>query len=206
MYLASWSLSDDPDFWHRDNPSISECKVTYSALYWPVTTSSTKLPPRGQLATMTNSTQLGLHVDEILDNNPRSQSQKTEILDKNPRSQSQKSVDSYAQGTWLTPILHVAPLTKNYSTHLLILQAMQATQLVENCLAVDQLFGGKLKDNLYHRQNLTLVNSICETATKSVFWIPTCVPGFKHAKWLVCWKCPGQFANRDERKFKTHFR
>ena len=70
-YTCTWHLeSDSPDFWHRNNPSISECKVTYSALYWPVMTSSTKLPPRGQLATMTNSTQLGLHVDEILDNNP----------------------------------------------------------------------------------------------------------------------------------------
>ena len=50
---------------------------------------------------------------------------------------SQKSVDSYAQGTWLTPILYVAPLTKNYRTHLLILQVMQATQLVESFLAVN---------------------------------------------------------------------
>jgi len=32
--------------------------------------SPTKLPARGQLATKTHSTQLGLHVDEILDDNP----------------------------------------------------------------------------------------------------------------------------------------
>ena len=89
---------------------------------------------------MTHSTQLGLHVDEILDNNLSVYASQKQLI------------QSYAQGTWLTPILHVAPLPKHYSIHLLILQAMQATQLVESCLAVNQLFGGELNENLHHRQ------------------------------------------------------
>ena len=109
MYLASWNLSDGPEFWHRDKSSISECNVTY----WPVTMLSTKLP-RGQLATMKHSTHKGLHVDEILNNNP---SVCIHL----------KSSWFICRGNWLTPILYMVPLPKNYSTHLLMLQAMQVS-------------------------------------------------------------------------------
>ena len=34
--------------------------------------------------------------------------------------------------------------------------------------------------------NELLVKSVCETAPKSLLWIPTCVPGFEYAPWLAC--------------------
>ena len=115
-----------------------------------------------------------------------------------------KAVDSHAQGTWLTPILHVAPLTK--LQHSLANPASYAGYTVSGeLLGSESTFWWWIKDNLHHRRNWTLVDSICETATKSMFWIPTCVPGFEHVPWLACWKCHGQFANRDDKKFKTHF-
>ena len=33
---------------------------------------------------------------------------------------------------------------------------------------------------MHHRENLTLVKSICETTPKSLFLVPTFVPGFKN--------------------------
>ena len=39
----------------------------------------------------------------------------------------------------------------------------------------------KVLNNLHHRQNQTLVKSVCKTALKSLFWASTCVPGFEHA-------------------------
>ena len=32
---------------------------------------------------------------------------------------------------------------------------------------------------------LTLFKTVCETAPKSLFWVPTCVPGFEYASWLA---------------------
>ena len=42
-----------------------------------------------------------------------------------------------------------------------------------------QLFLCRQLYSLRHRQNLTLVKSICETVAKSLFWAFNCVPGFK---------------------------
>ena len=42
--------------------------------------------------------------------------------------------------------------------------------------------------SLCHKQNLTLVWSVCETVPKSLFWVPTCVPGFEYEPWLACEK------------------
>ena len=51
----------------------------------------------------------------------------------------------------------------------------------------------KAISSLRHRGNQTvLVKSVCKTAPKSLFWVPTCVPGFEYL--------PGS------REFETHFR
>ena len=51
----------------------------------------------------------------------------------------------------------------------------------------------KAISSLHHRGNQTvLVKSVCKTAPKSLFWVPTCVPGFEYL--------PGS------REFETHFR
>ena len=42
--------------------------------------------------------------------------------------------------------------------------------------------------------NTDLVKSVCETVSKSLFWAPTCVPGFEYALWLACLKCYCKFA------------
>ena len=39
-----------------------------------------------------------------------------------------------------------------------------------------------------------LVKSVCETVSKSLFWAPTCVPGFEYALWLASLKCYWKFA------------
>ena len=57
------------------------------------------------------------------------------------------------------------------------------------------------KGSLRHRGNWTLVKSVCEAATKSLFWTPSCVPGFEYAPWLACSKTLCRFANQDKRKF-----
>ena len=40
--------------------------------------------------------------------------------------------------------------------------------------------------SLCHKQNVTLEKSFCETVPKSLFWVPTCVPGFEYEPWLAC--------------------
>ena len=52
----------------------------------------------------------------------------------------------------------------------------------------------------------TQAKSVCKTALKSLFWVPSCVPGLEYETWLACSKTHCRFANQDEGKFKMHFR
>ena len=49
------------------------------------------------------------------------------------------------------------------------------------------------------------ISSICEVVRKSLFWAPTCLPGYEFRSWLACSTSHCQFAKKVEEKLKTNF-
>ena len=50
---------------------------------------------------------------------------------------------------------------------------------------------------------LTLFKTVCETAPKSLFGVPTCVPGFEYASWLAFWKKPLSICQSDWKEIRN---